>query len=268
MNRAAAHKHANAKKPPEDLTVHQVARLAGVSVRTLQYYDNIGLLSPSTRTDAGYRLYAAQDLAQLQQIMLFRELEFPLKEIKAIIESPRFNKQQALEQQVELLKLKRDRLDGLIAFAERTIEEIDGDTGKEGAMGNDFRAFDNAQLDEYKQKAREAWGATDEWREYEARSEGRTAKDDALLGARMMDLFIPFGEMATAGVDPTAPEAQEQARVVQRFISENFYQCSNEVFAQLGKAYGAGGAFTQNINAAAGAGAAEYAARAIAAYCG
>ena len=78
-------------------TVHEVSELAGVSVRTLQYYDKIGLLSPTMRSDAGYRLYDDADLARLQQILLFRELEFPLKEIKRIIESPDFDQERALQ---------------------------------------------------------------------------------------------------------------------------------------------------------------------------
>lgn len=86
------------------MTVHEVSKLAGVSIRTLQYYDKIGLLHPTGYTDAGYRLYDDADLERLQHILLFRELEFPLKDIKAIINSPDFNRSKALEQQIELLE--------------------------------------------------------------------------------------------------------------------------------------------------------------------
>ena len=91
------------------LTVHQVSELAGVSIRTLQYYDSIGLLPASDYTEAGYRLYDDAALERLQQIMLFRELEFPLQEIREIISSPDFDRAKALEQQISLLKLKKER---------------------------------------------------------------------------------------------------------------------------------------------------------------
>ena len=87
------------------MTVNEVSKLAGVSIRTLQYYDKIGLLHPTGYTDAGYRLYDDADLERLQHILLFRELEFPLKDIKAIINSPDFDRSKALEQQIELLML-------------------------------------------------------------------------------------------------------------------------------------------------------------------
>ena len=89
------------------MTVHEVSKLAGVSIRTLQYYDKIGLLHPTGYTDAGYRLYDDADLERLQHILLFRELEFPLKDIRDILNSPDFDRSRALEQQIELLKLKK-----------------------------------------------------------------------------------------------------------------------------------------------------------------
>lgn len=85
------------------MTVHEVSRLTGVSIRTLQYYDQIGLLHPAEYTEAGYRLYDDAALETLQQILLFRELEFPLKDIRRIIQSPSFDREKALEQQIELL---------------------------------------------------------------------------------------------------------------------------------------------------------------------
>ena len=99
------------------MTVHEVSKLAGVSIRTLQYYDKIGLLHPTGYTDAGYRLYDDADLERLQHILLFRELEFPLKDIRAIINSPDFDRSKALEQQIELLRLKKEHIENLMNFA-------------------------------------------------------------------------------------------------------------------------------------------------------
>ena len=100
------------------MTVNEVSKLTGVSIRTLQYYDKIGLLKPSGRTESQYRLYDDTALGTLHQILLFRELEFPLKDIKEIITGPDFDKSEALEQQIELLILKREHLDNLILMAQ------------------------------------------------------------------------------------------------------------------------------------------------------
>lgn len=240
-------------------TVHEVSELAGVSIRTLQYYDNIGLLRPAVRTEAGYRLYGDDDLARLQQILLFRELEFPLKEIKRIVEAPGFDRRRALEQQLELLELKRERLEGIIQLAKDLMEG-------EGTMS--FNAFDTSKIDEYAERAKAAWGETPQWEEYETKSAGRTAASEQALGNELLALFAPFGEMAAAGADPASNEALEHARAIQRFITEHYYTCTDEVFAQLGRAYGAGGDFTSNIDSAAGPGAAEFASRAVAALVG
>ena len=101
------------------MTVNDVSKMTGVSIRTLQYYDNIGLLKPSGRTDTGYRLYDDTALERLQQILLFRELEFSLKDISRIISADNFDRDKALEQQIELLTMKREHIDNLIEFARK-----------------------------------------------------------------------------------------------------------------------------------------------------
>ena len=241
------------------LTVHEVSELAGISVRTLHHYDRIGLLKPSARTDAGYRLYDEADLARLQQVLFFRELEFPLADIRRIVDSPDFDRNLALEQQIHLLELKREHLDNLIALAKSLKEDDMNNTA--------FDAFDTSKLDEYAAQAKAQWGATPTWKEYEKKSAGRSTSEQAGMGADLMALFVPFGKMAAEGADPASPEAKAQAAAIQAFITEHFYTCTNDIFAQLGQAYGAGGDFTRNINAAAGPGAAEFAAQAVAAYC-
>lgn len=239
------------------LTVHEVSQLTGVSVRTLQHYDNIGLLHPAQRSDAGYRLYDDEALEKLQQILLFRELEFPLKDIKGIVEAPDFDKAKALDQQIELLTLKRDHLQGLIDHAKKLKNR--------GVRTMDFRAFDTSKIDEYAKQAKAKWGATPEYREFEEKDRMRTPNEQQEVLAQMMGLFVEFGTMKEGA--PDAPETQAQVKKLQEFICENFYQCSNEMLAGLGQMYGAGGDFTANINEAAGDGTAEYVARAIEVYC-
>lgn len=239
------------------LTVHEVSELTGVSVRTLQHYDNIGLLHPAMRTDAGYRLYDDAALEKLQQILLFRELEFPLKEIKRIVEAPDFDKAKALDQQIELLTLKKEHVQNLIGLAKRLR--------KRGVRTLDFKAFDTSKMDEYAQRAKEQWGATPEYREFEEKERNRMPGEQQEIMQQMMGLFVEFG--ALKGGAPDSPEAQAQVKELQDFISAHFYQCSDEVLAGLGQMYGAGGEFTDNIDAAAGEGTAVFASRAIAAYC-
>ena len=101
------------------MTVHEVSELTGVSVRALHHYDQIGLLRPTRVSEAGYRLYGGEALERLQVILLFRELEFPLKEIKRILDSPDFERGRALEQQIALLEMKKEHLENLIDLAPR-----------------------------------------------------------------------------------------------------------------------------------------------------
>ncbi len=122
------------------MTVNEVSKLTGVSIRTLQYYDKIGLLHPAKYTEAGYRLYDEAALETLQQILLFRELEFPLKDIKEIISSPDFDRSKALEQQIELLTLKKEHIENLIDLA-KGIKLL-------GVRKMNFDAFDTSKINE------------------------------------------------------------------------------------------------------------------------
>lgn len=239
-------------------TVHEVSGLAGVSIRTLQYYDRIGLLRPADRTESGYRLYDDTDLEKLQQILLFRELEFPLKDIKRIMDNPDFDRARALEQQIALLTLKKEHLENLIELA-RGIKET-------GENTMDFSAFDTRRMDEYAAQAKEAWGNTPEYGEYEQKAKKRSQEEEKNLGIRLMDIFREFGEIKEK--DPSSLEAQELVRRLQEFITRHYYTCSDEILSGLGKMYAEGGEFTMNIDKAGGAGTAEFVNHAIQARCG
>ena len=138
-------------------TVKQVSQLAGISVRTLHYYDSIGLLPPTQITQAGYRLYDDRALVRLQCILLFRQLQFPLREIKEILDSPAFDHTQALEQQIALLQLQKEHIQKLIDLA-REILTI-------GVNRLDFSAFDTQTLQDYAAQAKALWGSTDAYQE-------------------------------------------------------------------------------------------------------
>ena len=239
-------------------TVHEVSEMTGLSIRALRYYDRIGLLRPAARTEAGYRLYDETALEALQQILLFRELEFPLKDIRRIIQSPSFDRDKALEQQIGLLEMKKERLERLISLA-RGVRKKGAD------MTMDFSAFDTKKLDEYAAQARASWGATPEYREYERKSKGRTRQEEEALGSGMMGIFAEFG--AIRKEDPASGRAQELVRKLRDFITEHYYTCSDQVLSGLGQMYAAGGAMTENIDRAGGAGTAVFAAEAIRAFC-
>ena len=239
------------------MTVHEVSKLAGVSIRTLQYYDKIGLLHPTGYTDAGYRLYDDTDLERLQHILLFRELEFPLKDIKAIINSSDFDRSKALEQQIELLQLKKEHIENLMNFA-LGIKML-------GVKHMDFKAFDRSKLDAYSKRAKELYGNTPEYREMEEKQKNRTAEEDQLLADRFMLLFMEAGEMKNT--DPASPKAQYLVKRIQDYITENLYTCTNKILRGLGRMYSGGGDFTKNIDEYGGEGTAEFVDNAIQIYC-
>ena len=239
------------------MTVHEVSRLAGVSIRTLQYYDRIGLLRPAGYTDAGYRLYDDEQLERLQCILLFRELEFPLKDIIAIMDSPDFDRSKALEQQIELLRLKKEHIENLMNFA-LGIKLI-------GVKHMDFKAFDRSKLDEYSRQAKELYGNTPEYRQMQEKMKNRSKEEDNLLADRFMLLFKEAGTIKDS--DPASPEAQDLVKRIQDFITENMYTCTTRILRGLGKMYSGGGDFTQNIDEYGGAGTADFVDRAIQIYC-
>ena len=239
------------------MTVNEVSKLTGVSIRTLQYYDKIGLLHPANYTEAGYRLYDDAALETLQQILLFRELEFPLKDIKEIISSQDFDRSKALEQQIELLKLKKEHIENLIDLA-LGIKAI-------GVKPLKFDAFDTRKIDEYAAQAKAAWGTTPAYKEYEEKSKGRTKEDNLKIHRGMIDIFGEFGQIRNT--DPASEEAQEMVKKLQDYITEHMYTCTKEILGGLGMMYGGGGDFTTNINKMGGEGTAEFASRAIEIYC-
>ena len=142
------------------MKISEVAKLSGVTVRTLHYYDEIGLLKPNKITEAGYRLYSNEDLETLQQILFFRELDFQLNEIKEIMMNPNYDKNKALNKHKELLIEKRERLDGLINLIDKTIK---------GDNNMSFKEFDNSKIEEnknkYAEEVKNRWGNTDAYKE-------------------------------------------------------------------------------------------------------
>ena len=235
------------------MTVNEVSKLTGVSIRTLQYYDTIGLLKPIEYTESGYRLYDDTSLERLQQILLFKELEFPLKEIKEIIDAPNFDRNKALEQQIELLTMKKEHLENLINFA-REIKGI-------GVKYMDFKVFDTRKIDEYSKRAKEQWGQTAEYKEFEEKTKNWTKDDETVVANEFMQIFAEFGKMKK--MNPADEKVQLQIRKLQDYITEHFYTCSDKIICGLGRMYAGGGELTENIDAVGGVGTAEFTSKAI-----
>lgn len=234
-------------------TVHEVSELTGVSVRALHHYDAVGLLKPTAVTEAGYRLYDDAAIARLQSILLFRELEFPLKSIKAILDSPEFDARAAMLEQIKLLELRREQIDRLILLARETIET--------GEINMDFSAFDKSEFERYAAEAKQKWGGTAQYAEYDKKPQGeKLAAADALMAK-----FAEIG--ALRALSPDSVEAQSAVRELQSFITEHFYTCTDEVLAGLGLMYTADERFKSNIDSAGGSGTAEFLGKAIEIYC-
>lgn len=240
------------------MIINEVSRLTGVSIRTLQYYDKIGLLPPADYTEVGYRLYDDETLQKLQIILLFRELEFPLKDIRRIIESPDFDREKALEQQIHILELKKEHIENLIDLA-RGVK-------KSGVKDmTDFIAFDTAKIDDYIAKAREYWGDTAAFKEFEEKNADRTSEENVGINTELMKIFAQFGGMKD--MDPASPKVQKQVKKLQDYITDKFYKCTNTILSSLGHAYSAEGEMNRNIDKAGGKGTGEFVDKAIQIYC-
>ena len=238
-------------------TVKEVSRLTGVSVRTLHHYDAIDLLKPARVTEAGYRLYDDAALGRLQTILLFRELEFPLKEIKRMLDAADFDPLAALADQIRLLQLRREHLDRLIDHAQMIQ--------KTGVMNMDFKAYDTKKLDAYAAEAKQRWGRTDAWKESQEKAKGKSRDAQAAEADGLMDIFRRLGAYRTG--DPAAPEAQALIRELQQYICEHYYNCTNQILMGLGQMYAAGDEMNENIDRAGGAGTGDFARRAIEVFC-
>ena len=238
-------------------TVKEVSKQPGVSVRTLHHYDAIGLLKPTQVTEAGYRLYDDTALRRLQTILLFGELQFPLKEIKAILDAPHFDPMTALEQQIMLLELQREHLDQLISHARRIQ--------KSGVIPMDFSAFNKSEMDAYAAQAKAKWGKTDAYREFEQKTAGQSQAQLKSTGDALMDIFAQIG--AIRHTSPDSAEAQTLVAKLQDFITVHYYTCTPQILRGLGRMYIAGDSMTENIDKAGGKGTAEFAHQAIEIFC-
>lgn len=241
------------------MKINEVARRSGITVRTLHYYDEIGLLKPSGITEAGYRIYDDTALHTLQQILFFKELDFPLQDIKKIMENPNYDMKETLIRQKELLLKKRNRLNGLIALADRTIK---------GENDMSFKQFDMTEIEamkkKYAEEVEERWGETKAYAENEEKTKGYDKaqwKTLAVEGRMIIDEFAK-----NRHGKPDSKEAQALVEKWQAYITASYYHCTKDILSGLGQMYIGDQRFTRNIDKS-GEGTAAFMAAAIEVYC-
>lgn len=239
------------------MSVHEVAKLTGITARTLHYYDEIGLLKPTKVTEAGYRMYDDTALSRLQNILLFRELKFPLKEIKVILDSPNFDPSEAIAQQIRLLELQYKHLGELITFT-RELQ-------KKGVMTMNFEVFDKSEIDKYEAEVKAKWGNTKAYQEYKQKDIARNKDSYGKLAKELMTMFSELGELKH--LTPNADEVQMKISALQKFITDNYYVCTDEILSGLGEMYVSDERFKNNIDKVGGDGTADFVKQAIAVYC-
>jgi DNA-binding transcriptional MerR regulator len=208
-------------------TIKEIADLAGVTTRTLRYYDEIGLLSPAEVGGNGYRYYDQDSLLRLQQILFFRELDVPLNEIQLIMSRPDFNLLRALERHRSALMNRSRRLNRLIDTVDQTIAEIQGETSM-----NDKDYFEGFDETQYEEEARQRWGNTPQYAESQ-RKWGSYSKEqkDAIK--------VEGGEITRrmVSLDPSArpedPEVQAAIGEYHAYINRYFYTCDEEFMRNL-----------------------------------
>jgi DNA-binding transcriptional MerR regulator len=223
--------------------VKEVSRLAGVSIRTLHYYEEITLLVPSGRTDAGYRLYTDGDLLRLQQILIGRELGLPLEEIRRSLDDPAFNMRDALLAQKEQLENRAERTTAMIAAIDAALEVLQS---KGGDMERMFEGFDPAK---YEAETQERWGTTDAFKEAAQRTKRYTKEDWAHHRAEQEEIYRDAAALMNAGKDPSDADARAVAERHRLLIDRWFYPCSCETHRGLASLYESDPRFAAGIDA-------------------
>jgi MerR family transcriptional regulator, thiopeptide resistance regulator len=215
-------------------TVSEVAALAGVTVRTLHHYDEIGLVVPSGRTEAGYRLYAPDDLERLQLVLFYRELGFALHDIEQLLDRPELDRGEALRAQRDLLVTRVQRLNHMVAAVDQAIAAYErGETMTDEAM---FEVF-GAQQRELQAEAEQRWGDTEAYRVSHQRTREYSREDWEELKAESEAIMVRIADVYRSGAPADSVAAMDAVEAHRLQITERFYDCSHEMQVQLGESY-------------------------------
>lgn len=240
------------------LSIGETASMFGISVRTLRYYDSIGLLAPSYVSDSGYRYYTDAELALLEQILFYRELGFALEDINDILTHPDYDRTSTLIKHRALLLSKRQNLDRLIKLVDETI-------GGNIIMNQSMAHSDTEELKEaYAAEVRQRWGKTPEYAQNEVKHRGYTSKDEERIASEAEEIFDLFA--SNMDKDPDNPTVQAIVKRWQEHIIKYHYECTKQILCSLGLMYANDERFTKNLDKH-GDGTAQFMSEAIAHYC-
>lgn len=246
------------------MTVHEVAQLTGLTVRTLHYYDQIKLFSPSTVLESRYRIYSSDDIERLQEILFFKEIGFSLREIKALINSQSYSREDAMKKHLKILQLKKKRVDKLISLVNDTLN---------GQHTYTFDAFSNREVldaqSAFKEEVFKNWSSTKEYQEYAEYFAEHTEQEKIEKGNAFLCFSQEFFERLAEyeHLAPSLPKVQSLVQEWQEYISENFYLCSNEMLLYLGELYISDEHFKSFIDQFSSMDLADYFNRAIKSFC-
>ena len=216
-------------------TVGELARLAGVTVRTLHHYDRIGLLVPSERTAAGYRRYTASDLDRLHRILVYRELGFPLEEVATVLDDPDADPAVHLRRQLRLLRDRLERNQAMVEAVEKELEAYQ--MGIQLTPEERFELFGENDPAQYEAEAEERWGETDAYQQSQRRTASYSKEDWLRIKAEGEDVERRFVEALRAGVPADSEQAMDIAEEHRQQINRNFYDCPPQMHAGLGRMY-------------------------------
>ena len=212
--------------------VKDVAGFAGVTVRTLHHYDEIGLLVPSGRSDAGYRLYSEQDLLRLQQILLWREFGLSLRQIESILKDPELDRREMLLGHRAELEKKLQRTQGMIRSVERALEKLEGEEKMKPKQ-----LFDGFDPKDYEAEARERWGGSDAYQEASRRTGSYDKKDWARIKAESSALMKKLADRLEEGRAADEPRVMDLAEEHRLQIDRWYYPCDHQMHAALAEMY-------------------------------
>jgi MerR family transcriptional regulator, thiopeptide resistance regulator len=233
----------------KDQTLHRVqefAQLTGVSIRTLHYYDEIGLLVPKARTATGYRLYDDADALRLQQVLILRELGFSLADIRHSLDDPGFDHREALLAQKQQLQKRAQHTQAMLEAIDAALGAIAGtNKGNTMDMKQLFNGFDPSQ---YEEEAKDRWGHTDAYRESQKRTKRYTPEDWQAFAAEQAAIYRDAVAAMSVGKQPGDEEVLQIAERARLLIDRWFYPCSTEMHARLADLYESDGRFAENID--------------------
>lgn len=216
-------------------TVSEVSRTAGVTVRTLHHYDEIGLLRPSQRSKAGYRQYDDRDLERLQEILFYRELGLALDDIGRLVDNPAWDRAKTLRQQRQLIKQEADRLGAMAKAVDEALRAYE--EGRPMDKEQMFEVFGDFDPTEHEDEAKELWGETEAYAESVHRTNRYNNEDWKRIGEESAQINQRLADLFSEGTVPDAPDSLAAAEEHRRHIDRWFYPCSPEMHSGLGEGY-------------------------------